>query len=199
MCWTIAHVFSKVFLRLRIEGYRNVPMQDAVILASNHISFLDPPIVAVSTPRPLSFMAKRELFEIPILGGLITRLHSVPVDRAGGDRKALKSVLEILRREEAVLVFPEGTRSRDGQLHSPKNGVGLIAANSHKPILPVYVQGTVRVRRNLIGRQRAVVRFGKAFRIEELPLTNDRRANYRLISEAVMERIRKLRDGENNY
>ena len=194
--WTLAHILFKVFFRLEIQGYQHVPTKGAVILAANHVSLFDPPIVAISTTRPMNFFAKRELFQIPFLGRLITRLQAMPVDRGGADRKALKSVLEKLQREEAILLFPEGTRSRDGRLHNPKNGVGMIAVNSRKPILPVYVRGTAQARKTLLGQQRAVVRFGKPFRIEELPLTGDKRTDYKMISVEVMERIRKLRDGK---
>ena len=194
--WTLVHILFRVFFHLEIQGYRRVPMKGAVILAANHISLLDPPIVAISTTRQLNFFAKRELFQIPFLGRLITRLQAMPVDRSGADRKALKLVLDLLQREEAILLFPEGTRSRDGHLHKPKSGVGMIALNSRKPIVPVYVEGTAQARKTLLRQQRAAVKFGKPFHIEKLPLTGDRRTDYKIISEEVMERIRKLRDGE---
>jgi 1-acyl-sn-glycerol-3-phosphate acyltransferase len=194
--WELVHTFFRVFFRLEVRGHANVPSEGGVILAANHVSVFDPPIVGVSTKRTLSFLAKRELFQSRLFGGLISRLNAIPVERGAGDRRALQRVLEALRQGEAVLVFPEGGRSRDGHLQRPKNGVGMIAVKTAKPIVPVYVSGTGHARRTLLRQQKAGVVFGRPFGIEELSLTNDRRSDYRLVSEEVMERIRGLRDGE---
>jgi 1-acyl-sn-glycerol-3-phosphate acyltransferase len=128
--------------RLRVVGLQHVPRQGAAILAANHQSFLDPPVVGAAVPRHLHFLAKAELFRVPGLGSLIRRLNAHPVDRAGGDAAALRLAAGLLRRGEALVLFPEGTRSGTGSLGAGKAGVGLLALVSGAPVVPVYVRGT---------------------------------------------------------
>jgi len=114
-----------------------------VLLVSNHVSVLDPPFVDGAAPRRLYFMAKEELFRIPLLGRLIRALNARPVRRDGSDTRALKAALAQLEEGHALLVFPEGTRGEEGRpLREGKAGVGMLAVLSGAPVVPVYVSGT---------------------------------------------------------
>ena len=127
--------------RMRITGAERVPRTGPLIVVANHVSNLDPPVLGAATPRPLYFMAKAELFRMPLLGPVIWQLHAFPVDRAKGDISAIRRAVEVLKMGAAVGIFPEGGRNRDGQnrIHS---GVALLASLTGAPVLPVYIHGT---------------------------------------------------------
>lgn len=129
---------------LRIEGLEHVPATGPVIVAPNHVSHLDPPIVACSVRRKVAFMAKEELFRNPLFGGLIRSLNAFPVRRGEGDTEAIRKTLERLEAGELVLVFPEGTRG-DGRSLGPFNrGVGMLAKRSGATVVPAGIAGTQR-------------------------------------------------------
>lgn len=129
---------------LGVEGIENIPRTGPVIVAPNHLSHLDPPIVACSVPRKVAFMAKEELFRNPVFGALIGSLNAFPVRRGEGDTEAIRKTLERLDAGELVLVFPEGTRG-DGKVLGPFNrGVGMLAKRSGALVVPAGIAGTER-------------------------------------------------------
>lgn len=134
----------KFLCLLEVEGLENLPQQGGVILAPNHISYLDPPLVGSAVNRPVYFMAKQELFSVPVLGWLIRRTHAFPVSRGSADRQALRKAQELLERGEVLVMFPEGRRSRDGRLQQAELGLALVAARAKVPVVPVVVTGTAR-------------------------------------------------------
>lgn len=148
-------MFVTVF-RTRAFGVDNIPRDGALIMACNHLSYLDPPALCFS-PRRISFMAKKELFEIPVLGPLIRAVGAYPVDRQGSARSAIKRSLAVLQDGGTVGIFPEGTRNLDGGIQ-PQTGVALLAALSGAPVLPVCVLGGNRALR--LGNKMKVA-FGK--------------------------------------
>lgn len=181
----------KLLFGLRIEGRKNVPLKSAFILASNHQSWFDPPIIGSACPREVCFAAKRELFKTPILGALVRYYNSIPVNRSGFDRAALKSLSQALENDRGIIIFPEGTRFLDGKLHSPKSGVGMLAINHDVPIVPVYISGTIKIRRQLFGR-RVRVKFGSPFSLSDAGLENVKgKEGYRTVADEVMRRIAK--------
>jgi 1-acyl-sn-glycerol-3-phosphate acyltransferase len=124
----IAVALMRLFFRLEVVSPGLVPATGPVLLVSNHVSVLDPPFVGGAAPRPLYFMAKEELFRIPLLGRLIRALNARPVRRDGSDTRALKAALAQLEEGHALLVFPEGTRGEEGRpLREGKAGVGMLA------------------------------------------------------------------------
>lgn len=139
-------LWLRLYHRLSVEAVHHVPRQGAFIVAANHCSNLDPVIVGVACPRRLRFMAKEELFRVPLLGALIGALGAVPVPRA--DRQGAAAVLRLtlsrLEGKENVLVFPEGTRSRNGRLGALEGGVALLAVKTGLPVVPAYVDGSYR-------------------------------------------------------
>lgn len=131
-------IFTVVF-RTRAYGLDNIPRAGALIMACNHLSYLDPPALCYS-PRRISFMAKKELFEIPVLGPAIRGVGAYPVDRQGSAKSAIKQSLAVLQQGGTVGIFPEGTRNLDGTVQ-PQIGVALLASLSGAPVLPVCVIG----------------------------------------------------------
>ena len=126
-------------------GEENIPATGGVILAPNHLSYADPPLVGCGMRRQVHFMAKEELFKVPILGAAISRVGSFPVRRGTADRAALNKAIELLEQGGVVCIFPEGTRSTDGMLQEPELGIGLVALKSRAPVVPVAVIGTDKV------------------------------------------------------
>ncbi len=186
----------RLFFRYRAIGRGHVPRTGRVLLAANHVSVLDPPVVGAGAPRPLHFMAKAELFRVPLFGGLIRRLNAHPVEREGADAAALRHALLLLREGQALLVFPEGTRGTEGgPLGRGRAGAGMLAALSEAPVVPVYIQGTGRVLPRGAKRLRlapVTVRYGPPLVFG--PREGRRgKARYQEISDQIMAAIGRLK------
>lgn len=149
MLWTIAYYLSgplfKIFYRFKVVGRENIPPKGPAILVSNHLSYLDPIVLGLAVKRKIYFMAKEELFRIPLFHRLIKILYAFPVKRRGFDRKALKAALEFLSQGKIVGLFPEGTRHREGTVGPFSSGVALLALKSGAPVIPLGIKGTNRV------------------------------------------------------
>jgi 1-acyl-sn-glycerol-3-phosphate acyltransferase len=149
MTYWIMRALFRVFFRVwgcwEVRGHEHVPKSGAVLITPNHLSFLDPPLVGCALRRPGWFMAKAELFDIPGLRWLIRGMHAYPVKRGVPDRASLKRTLQHLKSGEIVCVFPEGTRSTDGQLGPVELGIGMLALKTGAPVVPVGIRGTDRM------------------------------------------------------
>ena len=143
VCHRLATVALRCFVRFRRSGMENIPAQGATLIVSNHLSNRDPVIVgAAALPRPSYFMAKAELFRVPGLGALIRRLGAFPVRRGEADRDAIRTARELLAAGQAVVMFPEGTRSRDGRLRPAFSGAGSLALEPGVTVVPAAVWGS---------------------------------------------------------
>lgn len=125
---------------LRYEGGRNIPATGPALLLANHESFLDPPLVGLTTTRPLYFLARKTLF-VPGFGRVIRALNAVPVDQEGVATEGMKTVIRLLNEGKAVVVFPEGERTLTGEMIDLKPGVQLIVRRTMAPIIPVGIVG----------------------------------------------------------
>ncbi len=148
MFYAIAKVlvrFAFLFVyRVKFIGRENVPKTGGMIFAANHGSNWDPPLLAIASPRRLSFMAKSELFKNKLFGALIKALGAFPVHRGKGDIGAIKTSLSILKAEQAMIMFPEGGRVKKGTRPVPKPGVAMIASRAKVPVIPVTIEGSYR-------------------------------------------------------
>lgn len=141
-CWLLFNAIFKIWLRWDIYGKENIPKQGPVVIASNHLSLLDPPVVGSAATRKVNFMAKSELFEPPVFGPLIRILGAFPVRRGAADRQAMKTAINLLQHDEMVGVFPEGTRSKTGDLGKVGDGAFMMAAWTKAAIVPALIIGT---------------------------------------------------------
>ena len=166
-----------LYFRLRRTGRRHIP-DGAVILAANHRSFLDPFVIGCCLRRPVYFVAKKELFENRLQGWFLNCCGAFPVRRGESDEESVKTALALLDRGEAVVIFPEGTRIRDGGLGRPRRGVGRLALQSAAPVTPVAVLGTERARRRrfLIRPVKVAVRCGPPLRFPRVESPSPRLA-----------------------
>lgn len=171
------------FCRMRAHGTENVPRTGPVIVACNHISYFDPPVLGTTSPRRLSYMAKEELFHIPVLGPLIAAVGAYPVDRKGSATAAIKRSVEVLRHGGAIGIFPEGTRNISGE-NEARGGVALLASLGKAPVVPARVVGTDRVSR-----------FGKidVFFGKPMSLPADRKASREEMANFTDEVMRAIR------
>jgi 1-acyl-sn-glycerol-3-phosphate acyltransferase len=188
----LVRVFGRAWFRLSVVGADRVPREGKLLLASNHLSVLDPALIGSVMPRQLDYLAKTELFQIPGFGALIRRLNAHPVDRTGSDSAALRLALRLLGDGRAVLVFPEGTRGVEGSLQAARAGAGMLAALSGAPVLPVYVRGSGRALPKgaaLPRPARVTVAFGEPIRFAKAR----GRTRYQDVSDEIMAAIGRLK------
>ena len=155
--WSLSRAIARFFGRWSVRGAENVPKTGGFILAPNHISYLDPPVAAGAIFRQVHFMAKEELFKARVLGFILRSSGTFPVRRGTADRSAIRKAIGLLQAGKVVGIFPEGTRSEDGNLQQPEQGLGLLVLKAKVPVLPMAIVGTDRVLR----RGSVVLHFGK--------------------------------------
>jgi len=192
-----AVAFMRLMFRLESVGSENIPERGPVLMVANHSSVLDPPLVGGASGRQLTYLAKAELFEIPLFKTLIHALNARPIRREGADPSALRTARRVLDEGGALLVFPEGTRGEEGDIRPAKPGAGLLAVSSGAAVVPVYIKGSGRAwprGRRLPRRSKVTVTFGKPLRFEA-ERGADRKALYEVASREMMDAISRLRDG----
>ena len=138
--WT-ARIFFKLFFRLKIYGLEHF-RPGAGIIAANHASNYDPPVLSISCPEEVHFLAKESLFRIPLLGPWIRVLNAHAVSRTGGDVQTFRLLIQLLQSDKKVILFPEGKRSPDGKIHPLERGLAFIVQKAKSPIFPAYIEGT---------------------------------------------------------
>ena len=126
----------------RVYHPERVPKQGGFILASNHASFFDPPLIGTACARDISYLARESLFRLPAVGHVLRHVNALPVDRDGGGGAGLKAILNRLHAGGGIILFPEGTRTKDGRLQPARSGIGLTVIKSDTPVLPVRIFGS---------------------------------------------------------
>lgn len=186
--WVLRRVF-RLLLRVEVRGLEHVPFEGPLIVAINHMSLLDPPLMGAFFPRELEMMAKVELFRRPIIGWIVKWYGAFPVRRGEADLNALKHAMRALRAGGAILMAPEGTRSKTHRLQRGKEGVALVATRTGAPVLPVALYGQERWWRELLRlrRPRVSIVIGEPIQV---PL--DRRADRRTLQAVTDDIMRHL-------
>ena len=211
MLYQILRLFSillcKILFRVTVKGREAIPQKGGILLVSNHASYLDPILLGVVCPRPVHFFARADLFKKNFwFGGLIRALHAFPVDiHRPLDKDAIEKAIKKLKEGEVVVVYPEGTRSRDGALHRGQAGAGFFAVKAGVPVLPVYIRGAYAAFPPgawVIRPQKISVHFGKilffpppTLRPEDVSSQKGHRQRfYQKIADQMMEAIREIKD-----
>lgn len=174
--------------RCRPEGEENIPKEGGVLIAPNHISAWDPPLTGSMMERPLHFMAKQELFEVPILGFLIKRTNAFPVKRGMQDMSAMRNAFSLLENGNALLMFPEGTRSKDGKLGKARAGVGMVACHAQVPVVPVKIENADK----FFKLKKIRIKYGKVIMPPKKYAKND----YTEFSQKILDAIAEMNFGK---
>ena len=181
------YLFKFMFVslyRCKSSGQGNIPKDTGFIIAPNHLSFFDPPMAGCFMKEELYFMAKEELFSVPILGFLIKRTNAFPVKRGKQDLSAFRNAFTLLENKKALLMFPEGTRSKTGELGKARAGVGMVACNCQVPVIPVKIINT----NNMKKFKKLEVKYGKPI----YPPKEYTKEDYLKLSEATLDAIRNM-------
>jgi 1-acyl-sn-glycerol-3-phosphate acyltransferase len=181
----------------RVFGQENIPRKGRFIFAPNHVSHLDPPLVSSLSPRRPHTIAKKELFEKPFFDKYFRALGAFPIDRGKADRKAIRHAIELLESEAPLLIFPEGTRSKTGELGQAAIGLGMIAHATKAPIIPVYLHGTEQAFSPMnpkFGFVKIEVHYGAPLDLSQEYSRRGDRATVDAIGEKTMAAIAALRE-----
>lgn len=182
----IASIMFKIFFKIEVKGIENVPKDGKVILCSNHANNLDPMLISIVVPRKINWMAKKELFKNKTISFLIRKLGSFPVDRDGTDITAIKNALRVLKNDEVLGIFPEGTRVSSIDLENAKPGVALLSIKSQATVVPVLIESNYKL------FSKAIIHIGKP--LDLLAYYNNKLSteDYSNISKEILNTIYKL-------
>ncbi len=193
--YNLSRFLATVFFRFRVIHPERVIQDGPVILAMNHESYLDPPLAGISCRRAIYFLARKTLLEIPVLGPILPKLNVIPVDQEGTDRSALKALIRALKANQGVLVFPEGSRTLDGNLQPALPGVGFVIAKTLAPVVPMRIFGAHRA----LPRGGSKIRFtpitivvGEPLHFTAEDVSGNGREVYPRLSQRVMNAIAAL-------
>ncbi|GMT46513.1 MAG: 1-acyl-sn-glycerol-3-phosphate acyltransferase [bacterium] len=195
MYWILRAVLKiiyKVFFCCEVRGMENIPAGGGVIIAANHLSYLDPPLIGACIRRRAVFMAKSSLFHVPVIGWFVRRL-SIPVDRDRARPSAIKEAVRQLKEGKVLVMFPEGRRSMEGEVGGGKRGVAMVAALSHAKIVPALIEGTERalpVGAGFLRPTRVKVTFGVPI---EYRGAETSKGFQQRIADEIMDKIRELK------
>ena len=197
VCRQVLVAATRVLFFLRVRGSHLIPRQGGCIIASNHVSYLDPPLLAVASPRMLCFMGKQELFKGGF-GFLIRNLNAFPIRRSSSDVRAMRQAITKLKEGQVMIIFPEGTRSTDGQLGSVQPGVGMLAERAGVPVIPAYIDGAQRAWPNKARWPRLFVpirvHFGPAVAWDPAAAGANDRDHYQAVADAIIGAIKKIKN-----
>lgn len=190
--YRIAQFLSRTFFDYRVLHRERIIEHGGAILAMNHESYLDPPLAGIACHREIHYLARKTLLDWPILGPILPEMNVVPVDQERADMSALKTVIKLVRAGHCTVIFPEGSRTLDGDLQTALPGLGLVIAKTLAPVVPMRIFGA-REAFPRGGRPRLFTPItlivGEPIFFTKADLTGEGRDLYQRLSERVMERI----------
>jgi len=205
--FVVVHNFSKLFMWIffrlvyftEIIDSKNVPSTGGFIAALNHSSFFDPPLIGISTWRRMfRFMARDTLFRFPVWGSLLHYLGAIPIKRASVDRNAWDKVISTVQSGHIVSLFPEGTRTLDGEIHEGKAGTGMLVYKSKCRVIPVYINGSFKAWKKASLLPLPFIKmdliFGEPLSFEEQFKKEEKKETYIEITAIIMAEIKKLKE-----
>ena len=191
-CYRTSQVIAKTLFSFKVVHRERILEEGGAILAMNHESYLDPPLAGIACRRELYYLARKNLREWPILGPTLPALNVIPVDQERADMSALKTVIKLVRAGHATVIFPEGSRTTDGNLQPAQPGLGLIIAKTLVPVIPMRIFGAHRAFPRG-GKPRVFTPItlvvGEPIFFTKDDLVGEGRELYQRLSERVMERI----------
>lgn len=187
ICRVIVYFINLLIFNFKIRGKENIPKEGSALICPNHVSVYDPCVVASITPRYIHFMAKAELFKNPFLRWLLTSLHAFPVNRGHVGMETIKTSLKVLREDNLLGIFPEGTRVKEDERIAPASGFVVFALKTKSPIIPVRIVGQYGFRKKIeiiVGQPIYLTdHYGRKHTEEEL----------KKLSEEIMDQVYDLR------
>ncbi len=193
--YNLSRFLARALFSFRVIHRERIIESGPAILAMNHESFLDPPLAGICCRRPIHFLARKSLLKWPILGPIFPKLNVVPVDQDRADMSALKTVIKLVKAGHCTTVFPEGSRTRDGNLQPAQPGLGLIIAKTLAPVVPMRIFGAFEafpMGAKYPKPHRITIVVGEPIFFTEKDLVGSGRDLYQKLSERVMERIAAL-------
>ena len=190
--YRVSQVLAKSLFAFRVVHRERIIEEGGAILAMNHESYLDPPLAGIACRRELHFLARKTLLQWPVLGPIMPKLNVIPVDQERADMSALKTIIKLLRAGHATIIFPEGSRTLDGEIQTAQPGLGLVIAKTLAPVVPMRIFGAHRAfprggKPRLFTPITLVV--GEPIYFTKDDLIGERRELYQRLSERVVERI----------
>lgn len=196
-------LFGKVWFRAEVRGVGNIPLHEGAIIASNHASHLDPVIIGGNMPFGCYSFAKAELFSIPVVGWIIRNVYAIPIRRGTVDRESLRTIIDLLKAGEAVVMFPEGTRTLDGELQEAKGGIGMMAYQAGACVVPCYISGTYEAmprKAKFIWPKKVILTYGQPIYppTDEQTMQLDKKTRYDRFSALIMQGIAEIKETAQN-
>jgi 1-acyl-sn-glycerol-3-phosphate acyltransferase len=194
--YQLSRLAARLLFRFRVIHPERMIQSGPVILAMNHQSYLDPPLAGITCDRAIYFLARKTLMDVPLLGWLLPKLNVIPVNQEGIDRSALKAVIRVLKSGNAALVFPEGSRTLDGNLQPAEPGLGLVIAKTLAPVVPMRIFGAHEALPRDSGGLHLVpitIVIGKPILFTSPDVELPKKNRYARLSQRVMDAIAALK------
>ena len=194
--YNLAKLLARVFFRMRVVHPERMVESGPLILAVNHTSFFDPPLAGICSRRGVYYLARKTILKWPFFGPLFPAMNVIPVERDGNDMSALREVIKKIKEGNGVVLFPEGTRSKDGNIQPARAGIGFVIAKTGAPVLPMRIFGAYdafpKNSKRLHFTQITVV-IGEPLVFDRNELASATRETYQMLSDRVMEAIAALK------
>lgn len=195
-CRRVLRLFLTIYNRIEVRGLEYIPKEGGVLLVANHASFLDPPALGCAiTHRSVRYMARDSLFTNPWFGRLLRGIAAVPISRERGDISALKRALDVLKSGDCLGFFPEGTRTKTGDVSDAKGGIGFLVAKAGVPVVPAYIDGSFSAfsrHHKWIRPAKIRIFYGPPIQPAAFAALGKGRDLYDQIGELIIQRIREL-------